>query len=125
MARPRRAEMSDELYARVQAAIQPGDEIYTLANNHVNRISGVHRTGVLVETARSDELGIGPQEVPAWMIEDGWDHLHRTGELTQVFMLNDLNVKRSAFVCALLASFPDVVVQSNRPVVLRMVDGFR
>ena len=63
--------MSDELYARVQSAIQPGDQINTLANNRANRIAGVCRTGVLVETARSDELGTGPQEIPAWMIERG------------------------------------------------------
>jgi hypothetical protein len=30
-------------------------------------------------------------------------------------------VKRSAFVCALLAQFPDVVVRSTRPTVLELV----
>jgi hypothetical protein len=39
--------------------------------------------------------------------------------LSQNELLNDLNVKRSAFVCALLAQFPDVVVESLQPTVLK------
>ena len=113
-------EMSDDLYARVNAAIQPGSEIETVANKQINRIAAIDRTGVHVETARSDKRGTGPQFVPGWMIETAWEHLRRHGELSQVVLLNDLNVKRSAFVCALLARFPDVVVHSNRPVVLRL-----
>jgi Family of unknown function (DUF6884) len=47
--------------------------------------------------------------------------LRQMGELSQNELLNDLNVKRSAFVCALLAQFPDVVVRSTRPTVLELV----
>lgn len=50
-----------------------------------------------------------------------WDHLRRTGELSQPYLLSELNVKRSAFVCALLALFSDVVVRSHRPVVLELL----
>ena len=62
-----------------------------------------------------------PQIVPAWMIVAAWEHLRRNGELTHSELLNELNVKRSAFVCALLAQFPDVVVRSTRPIVLELI----
>jgi hypothetical protein len=122
MGNARVSEMSDALYARVESVIAPGEEIETLANKQINRIAGLDRTGVFVETARSKERGTGPQHVPAWMIATAWEHLRRTGELSQVTLLNDLNVKRSAFVCAVLALFPGVVLQSSRPVVLQLID---
>lgn len=121
MSNARVSEMSDALYARVESVIAPGEEIETLAHKQINRIAGLDRTGVYVLTARSKERGTGPQHVPAWMIATAWDHLRRTGKLSQVTLLNDLNVKRSAFVCALLALFPDVVVESSRPVVLQLI----
>jgi hypothetical protein len=55
------------------------------------------------------------------MIVVAWNHLQKKGELSQNELLNDLNVKRSAFVCALLAQFPDVVVRSTRPTVLELI----
>ncbi|WP_255506419.1 hypothetical protein [Mycolicibacterium sp. 018/SC-01/001] len=114
-------EMGSDLYDRVAAAVQPGDEIETIANKQINRIAAVDREGVYVETDRSKRLGTGPQYVPGWMIVRAWDHLRRTGELSQPYLLSELNVKRSAFVCALLALFPDVVVRSHRPVVLELL----
>ena len=59
--------------------------------------------------------------MPAWMIVAAWEHLRRNGELTHHELLHELNVKRSAFVCALLAQFPDVVVRSTRPLVLELI----
>jgi len=85
------------------------------------RIVSIDRSGIQVETLRSDQRGSGPQTVPAWMIVMAWNHLRQRGELSQTELLNDLNVKRSAFVCALLAQFPDVVVRSTRPTVLELV----
>jgi hypothetical protein len=117
----RPVELDGELYERICSAVKPGDEITTLSNKHVNRIASLGRSGVFVETARSDARGTGPQLVPAWMIETAWDHLRRRGELSHKELLNALNVKRSAFVCALLALFPDVVVRSTRPTVLELV----
>jgi hypothetical protein len=55
------------------------------------------------------------------MIEVAWDRLCKSGSLRQDELLNDLNVKRSAFVCALLAQFPDVVVRQTRPIVLDLI----
>jgi hypothetical protein len=37
------------------------------------------------------------------MIVVAWHHLRQNGELSQNELLNNLNVKRSVFVCALLA----------------------
>ena len=65
-------------------------------------------------------LGSGPQLVPAWMIAAAWDRLRDKGELSQQELLNELNVKRSAFVCALVAKFPDVRIRSTRPTVLEI-----
>jgi hypothetical protein len=38
-------------------------------------------------------------------------------------LLNELNVKRSAFVCALLARFDGVEVELDKPIVLRLNAG--
>lgn len=119
----RTLELGGDLYERVCAAVKPGDEITTLSNKRTNRITSVGPSGVLVETARSDALGTGPQLVPAWMIEAAWDQLRRIGELSHKELVTALNVKRSAFVFALLALFPDVVVRSTRPTVLEFVGG--
>jgi hypothetical protein len=53
------------------------------------------------------------------MIVRAWAHLTSTGTLTQEGLKHQLDVYRSAFVCALLATFPDVEVQSRRPIKLR------
>jgi hypothetical protein len=100
--------------------VQPGDEIPTLSVKRPNRIVAIDCSGIWVETERSDSRGSGPQLVPGWMIVAGWERLCKTGELSQAELLNELNVKRSAFVCALLAQFLDVVVRSTRPTVLEL-----
>lgn len=55
------------------------------------------------------------------MFITAWDRLSKNGSLSQIELLNDFNVKCSAFVCALHAQFPDVVVLQNRPTVLGLV----
>jgi hypothetical protein len=117
----RSTEFDDELFNRVLSVVESGHEITTLSNKRPNRIVSIDRSGVSVETLRSDRRGTGPQIVPAWMIVAAWEHLRRNGELSQNELLNELNVKRSAFVCALLVRFPDVVVRSTRPTVLELI----
>jgi hypothetical protein len=58
--------------------------------------------------------------VPAWMIQIAWEWLTTHGTLTNRHLLADdgLNVKRSSFVCALLARLPGVGVASARPIEL-------
>ncbi|HUG85745.1 MAG TPA: hypothetical protein VMM13_14365 [Euzebya sp.] len=57
------------------------------------------------------------------MITIAWEWLTTHGELTNRFLLagDGLNVKRSSFVCALLAALPDVDMVSRKPIVLRHV----
>ena len=114
------AQFYEELFERVLAVARPGDVVTTLGLARPNWIISVDRNGVRVETERSKEKGSGPQLVPAWMIETAWEHLRLHGRLSQKELLGPLNVKRSAFVCALVARFPDVDIESDRPVVLRL-----
>jgi hypothetical protein len=114
-------EFDDALLERILEAVQPSDEIETLTSKRPNRISSIDHTGLRVETLRSDERGVGPQLVPAWMVIAAWNHLRHNSQLSQNELLNELNVKRSAFVCALLAQFHDVAVRSTRPTVLELV----
>lgn len=74
------SEFDDDLYDRVTAAIGIGDEIETLSIKRRNRIAGIDRTGVWVETERSKERGSGPQLVPAWMVAAAWKRLCVRGE---------------------------------------------
>jgi hypothetical protein len=57
------------------------------------------------------------------MINVAWAHLRKYRRLTQEQLLNELNVKRSAFVCALLARFDGVEVELDKPIVLRLNAG--
>jgi hypothetical protein len=109
------------LLERILAVVAPGDEIYTLTSKRPNKIVSISSVGIEVETLRSEDRDSGPQLVPAWMIVAAWSHLRRNGRLTQDELLNELNVKRSAFVCALLSQFRDVSIGSSRPTVLEMV----
>jgi hypothetical protein len=114
------ADFDDELFDRVSDVAGPGTVILTLSTKNLNRITGVERKGVWVETERSMSLGSGPQLVPAWMIAAAWERLCNKGELSQQELLNELNAKRSAFVCALVAKFPEVHIRSMRPTVLEL-----
>lgn len=57
------------------------------------------------------------------MINVAWAHLRKHRRLPQEQLLNELNVKRSAFVCALLARFDGVEVELDKPIVLRLNAG--
>lgn len=116
-------ELDDDLVDLITDAVEAGTVFRTLSTKKLNRITGVDREGVLVETERSLALGSGPQRVPAWMIAAAWDRLRDKGELSQQELLNDLNVKRSAFVCALIAKFPEVHIRSTRPTVLELQEA--
>lgn len=116
-------ELDDDLLERIQSVVQSGDEIHTLGRKRPNLIAAIDREGIWVRTSRSNSRRSGPQLVPAWMIAAGWRHLQKTGELSHAELLEDLNVKRSAFVIALLAQFSDVVVRSTEPIVVELIGG--
>lgn len=109
----------EEVFEKVCRAVEIGDVISTLGIARPNWIAGIDRDGVLVETTRSRKMGRGPQLVPAWMINTAWRQLRGGGRITHEQLLNELNVKRSAFVCALLALFDGVEVESDKPITLR------
>ena len=92
--------------------------IYTLTQSKPNWIVGVDMTGVVVETEASRAKGAGPQLVPGWMLQAGWDELSRAGRLSQTDLLERLNVKRSAAVMAIIARLPGVRIASVNPTVL-------
>lgn len=54
------------------------------------------------------------------MIIRAWTHLTSTGVSTQEGLKHQLDVYRSAFVWALLATFAEVAVESRRPAKLRL-----
>ncbi|PEG58946.1 hypothetical protein H5U98_25570 [Mycolicibacterium boenickei] len=101
--------------------IAGSDAIETLSNKRSNWITSFDRAGVWVETERSRARGAGPQLVPAWMIVAAWERLRENGTLSHIELLKDMKVMRSAFVCALLAQFSDVVVVQDRPAVLERI----
>ena len=117
---PRGTPLDDDLYERILRSVEEGDELRTLSDRRSNRIISIDRDGIQVTTQRSERMGTGPRMVPAWMIVRAWEHLRTRGYLTQEGLLHGLEVKRSAFVCALLANFPDVEVESVRPTLLRL-----
>ncbi|OMB94446.1 hypothetical protein A5733_14910 [Mycobacterium sp. NS-7484] len=114
-------ELDDDLLARITEVVDRSDVIQTLSNKRTNWVTSVDRAGVWVETERSRAHASGPQLVPAWMIVVAWERLGSNGSLSHIELLNDLKVMRSAFVCALLAQFPDVVVVQDRPALLERI----
>lgn len=119
--RNRAAEFDDDLFDRITEVVAGSAVIQTLSNKRTNWMTSFDRTGVWVETERSRARASGPQLVPAWMIVVAWEQLCKNGTLSHIELLNYLNVKRSPFVCALLAQFPDVLVVQDRPTVLERI----
>lgn len=119
MARHARA-FQDDLFALLRAHLPSDDPVLTLGANRPNWIVAVETDGLLVETERSRSTESGPQPVPAWMFDAAWQRLTSRGRLTHAELLStdDLNVKRSSFVCAALACLPGVDIASTRPIVL-------
>lgn len=116
-------KLSEHLYAALRAVIEDGLTVATIANGRPNRVTHIGYEGAWIATEKSTAAGKGPQLVPAWMIQAAWDHLERTGSITNEFLLSSdgLNVKRSSAVCALLARLPEVRVTSTRgPIRLKL-----
>jgi hypothetical protein len=97
-----------------------GAVVTTLTTGKPNRIGRVEDRGVWITTEASIAKGIGEQLVPAWMLNLAWRTLNTSRSLTNTHLRNDLNVKRSSAVCALLARMPGVSVVSSQPIELRM-----
>ena len=115
------AEILDPaLLRRIETSIAVDHEVLTLTDRRPNWVTEVTPDGVWVETLRSRTAGQAAQLVPAWMLQVAWDWLEAHGTLTNRFLLSNdgLNVKRSSFVCALLARLSGIEVTSTRPITL-------
>jgi hypothetical protein len=119
---PAPAELLEgDLLARLRAAVPVPAQIATLGDDlRPNWIRDITPDGVWVETERSRSAGRPAQLVEAWMIQVAWDWLQAHGTLTNRHLLatDGLNVKRSGFVCALLARLAEVRVRRRRPIAL-------
>lgn len=113
---------SPDLENRIRRTFHRGQTIKTLSQGLSNRIVEILPTGVLMETSRTESRGTGPQLVDAWMIELAWDSLKSNGKLSNTALLNELKVHRSSAVCALLAHFDGVHMESSRPILLTYKD---
>jgi hypothetical protein len=114
------------LLREIELAVASYPEVLTLGERpQPNWVRDVTPDGVWVETRRSRAAGRPAQLVESWMIQSAWDYLQAHGELTNRFLLSGegLNVKRSSFVCALLARLPEVRVTSTRPITLALRRG--
>jgi hypothetical protein len=119
-----RVLFDDDFLERLRRTVDVGTEIPTLSARHrPNRIAAIEPDGIRVETQRSTGRGSGPQLVPAAMILTAWEHLLAHGRLSNKELLRELKVHRSAFVCALLAKFPEVEIESSSPIVLGLRVG--
>jgi hypothetical protein len=111
------------LLSAIRAAVAIDNLFPTVRDGRPNRVHDVTPDGVWVETLESRRKGRPPQLVDAWMIQVAWDRLEACGSLTQRFLVADdgLNMKRSSFVCALLARLPGVEIVSRRPIELALI----
>lgn len=110
----------DDLLHLLSENLPIGEAIYTLGSRRPNWIVRIAPEGIYVETGRSKDRGADPQLVPAEMVTKAWHRLTVRHVLTyeELVASDDLNVKRSSFVCAALAQLPGVVVASARPITI-------
>jgi HKD family nuclease len=107
-----------QLYAMLSTEVVRDPVFVTLAQAQANRVVGIDRSGLWVETEASQRKRLPPQHVPAWMFQLAWEYLAAHGSLTNRHLLatNGLNVKRSSAVMAILARLPAVEVVGRSPV---------
>ena len=113
-------EFAPDLLGLLREHLPTVEAVVTLGQRRPNWVVRVDSAGVFVETQRTRTAETGPQLVPAWMINIAWQRLTSRGRLTHAELVStkDLNVKRSSFVCAVLARLPGVAIYSTRPIVL-------
>lgn len=110
-----------ELYDAIRSEVARDPSFRTLGNApKSNIVREVTPFGLYVETDRTRAQHQPPQLVPAWMIELAYSYLIEHGALSNAYLIaNDgLNVKRSSFVCALLARLPGIRVRTGGPITL-------
>jgi hypothetical protein len=101
------------LLTELQRQVEDNPLFLTLSHARPNRVTEVNESGLYVETEASQAKGRPPQLVPAWMFELAYQALRSRGRLTQQSVLNELNIKRSAAVCAILARLEHVSISKD------------
>ena len=93
----------EEAWQDLRGILEKEPMVYTLAQKRPNVVISVSEEAIEVRTQRSS-----PQShpVPKWMFERAFDYLVIHGSLLNQTLLNELNVKRSAFVMAALSKLP-------------------
>lgn len=116
---PQEEAFDPQLYAALREEVRRNPVFRTLGRDRPNRVVELTPLEVQIETERSRQRTGGAESVPAWMFNLAWERLQTHGTLSNVELLNDLRVHRSAAVCAILARLPQVEVVPNRTIVLR------
>lgn len=98
------------LLAQLERQVELNPLFLTLSHQKSNRVVEVNPQGLYVETDDSRAKGNPAQLVPSWMFELAYETLRARGRVTQQEVLNELNIKRSAAVCAILARLEHVTV---------------
>jgi hypothetical protein len=107
---------------RFDAALFPllrplrGRTFLTLARRQPNTIADVEEDGLVIRTNRSPQ----GQRVPAWMFNIAWSWLTTHGRLANQYLCDELRVKRSAGVIAVLAQLPGVRVFDERTATIEL-----
>jgi len=90
--------------------LNEGEVIQTLSRNCPNEITAVDSDGIWVMTKKSSPKS---EQIPKWMFETAITYLIEHGSLTNIILLNELNVKRSSFVLAALSQLDYVGFESD------------
>lgn len=114
------ATLNDGFLALLRLHVPTHSPVTTLGSDKPNWVTRISPEGLYVETERTRSDGTKAQLVPAWMLLAAWERLTDRGSLTNAELVSsdDLNVKRSSFVCAVLPYLPGVKVTSTRPIAL-------
>lgn len=88
--------------------------IHTLTQRKWNKITRTDSDSISVLTKRSEGIA---KKVPKWMFEEAWRHLIANGSLSQMYLVRELNVRRSAFVMSALAHLP-YIEYSKKPTII-------
>lgn len=106
---PSREQSFDpSLWPLIEKHIGVGEVIRTLGRGQPNTVVECTTAGLVIATERSIARGSAGEEVPAWMFNVAWRALQDDGLLTAQHLLNELQVKRSSAVLAVLARLPGV-----------------
>jgi len=96
-------------------------DVYTLSQKKLNRVEHITDKGISVVMERSSPTS---KLVHKWMFEKAANHLISHGSLSNLTLLNELNVNRSSFVMAALSKL-DYIEYENRPVRIFLMNQWK